>query len=104
MKSLRISPQTVEVLERFLQDPQEWRYGYELSRETGLKSGTLYPILIRLAQHSLLETEWKTMQSGTPPRHIYRLTREGRRVAVAKSAEARPRATVRRPALGGGRA
>ena len=39
----RISPQTVLVLTEFLQDPSEWKYGYEISRAKGLKSGTLYP-------------------------------------------------------------
>jgi hypothetical protein len=36
------------VLERFIERPTDWRYGYELSRETGLNSATLYPILMRL--------------------------------------------------------
>jgi hypothetical protein len=32
-----------------LEEPSQWRHGYALARQTGLKSGTLYPILIRLA-------------------------------------------------------
>jgi DNA-binding PadR family transcriptional regulator len=58
MKMPRVSRQTFLFLERFLDRPSAWRYGYELSRETGIKSGTLYPILIRLAEYSLLETKW----------------------------------------------
>ena len=53
---IRKSPQTVLLLAELLQAPREWRYGYDLSRSTGLKSGTLYPILMRLAEHRLLET------------------------------------------------
>ena len=53
---LRKSPQTTLVLAEFLQCEQEWRYGYDISRNTGLKSGTLYPILMRLAEHQMLET------------------------------------------------
>ena len=74
---LRLSPQTVQVLEAFLEVSSEWRYGYDISRDTGLKSGTLYPILMRLADHELLETSWETAEPGKPPRHMYRLTRDG---------------------------
>src|ERR1700744_4485309 len=74
---MRPSPPTTLVLAEFLQSRQEWRYGYDISRNTGLKSGTLYPILMRLAEHRLLETSWKTAETGKPPRHMYKLTREG---------------------------
>ena len=72
-----MSPQTVRVLERFAERPSEWHYGYELSRETSLKSGTLYPILMRLAKYGILETKWVTTEEGVPPRHTYRLTAKG---------------------------
>jgi PadR family transcriptional regulator, regulatory protein PadR len=74
---LRISPQTVLVLAEFLQAPRAWKYGYDISRNTGLKSGTLYPILMRLADRALLETHWETPEAGKPPRHMYRLTPTG---------------------------
>jgi PadR family transcriptional regulator PadR len=78
---LRLSPQTIQVLTEFLQTPQEWKYGYDMSRSTGLKSGTLYPILMRLAEWKLLETSWETAEIGKPPRHLYRLTPDGMRFA-----------------------
>src|SRR5208283_5892029 len=78
---MRRSPQTALVLAEFLSDEQEWRYGYDISRNTGLKSGTLYPILMRLAEHKLLETSWETAEVGKPPRHLYRLTPDGLRFA-----------------------
>ena len=78
---LRLSRQTVQVLEVFLSTPREWRYGYDISRDIGLKSGTLYPILMRLADRKLLETSWQAIEAGKPPRHIYRLTAEGLRIA-----------------------
>src|SRR5579862_7929008 len=99
MKIPRISPETLQVLEGFLARPSEWRYGYELSRETGLKSGTLYPILMRLEKCALLEAKWVVTEQGVPPRHTYRLTSSGREVARAKLVEARPRALVRQPAF-----
>ncbi len=74
---LRRSPQTVLVLTAFLQSPGDWTYGYDISRSTGLKSGTLYPILMRLSKRKLLETRWETAEFGRPPRHMYRLTSRG---------------------------
>src|SRR5215472_1148254 len=97
---LRLSPQTIQVLDAFLEAPREWRYGYDISRDTGLKSGTLYPILMRLAEHKLLQTCWEATEAGTPPRHMYRLTSEGLRSArahVRSYAVRRPR----RAAFGG---
>jgi PadR family transcriptional regulator, regulatory protein PadR len=83
MKLVRTSPQTLLLLESLLQSPAEWRYGYDLSRETGLKSGTLYPILMRLAEKSLLATRWEeAVVPGRPPRHMYRLTALGQRCAL----------------------
>jgi DNA-binding PadR family transcriptional regulator len=102
MKTPRISPETLLVLERFLERSTDWLYGYELSRETGLKSGTLYPILMRLEKYGLLEACWVATEDGVPPRHTYRLTPKGLEFARAKLAEARPRSIVRQPAFGSG--
>ena len=67
-----------------LSQPQAWRYGYDLTKVTGLRSGTLYPLLIRLSDQGLLESEWHpALQPGRPARHAYRLTQDG--VAFAKS-------------------
>jgi DNA-binding PadR family transcriptional regulator len=83
---LRLSPQTLLVLDAFLQQPEEWKYGYDLSRGTGLKSGTLYPILMRMAERKLLETAWEAGEPGKPPRHMYRFTPDGLRFARANAA------------------
>lgn len=92
---LRRSPQTNTLLAELLGAPREWRYGYDLSRCTGLKSGTLYPILMRLAEHELLETEWEAnTEAGRPPRHLYRLTRDG--VAYARQQVAERSESVKR--------
>lgn len=81
---LRMSPQTVLVLTEFLQAQRDWKYGYDISRDTGLKSGTLYPILMRLADRALLETRWEAPEAGRPPRHMYRLTTTGLQFARQK--------------------
>lgn len=88
------SPQTLLLFRALLADPSQWRYGYDLSRETALASGTLYPILIRLADREFLETRWESAQQpGRPPRHVYRLTDSGadharERVAAAATPSA----------------
>jgi PadR family transcriptional regulator, regulatory protein PadR len=86
----RLSTETLCVLDKFVERPSNWRYGYELSRETGLKSGTLYPILMRLEKYGLLEARWETTEDGVPPRHTYRLTSSGLELARAKLAKPRP--------------
>jgi DNA-binding PadR family transcriptional regulator len=96
---LRLSPQTIQVFSVFLQAPREWRYGYDISRDTDLKSGTLYPILMRLADHKLLETSWEINEPGKPPRHMYRLTAEGLLFAREQSRK-RSASRVARSALG----
>src|ERR1700761_4668072 len=72
------SRQTRLLLTAFLKTPKEWRHGYDLSQETKLRSGTLYPLLIRLSEHGLLEARWEEAEKpGKPPRHGYRLTAKG---------------------------
>jgi DNA-binding PadR family transcriptional regulator len=77
------SPQTRLVLATLLERPTRWRHGYDLAKQTELQSGTLYPVLMRLADHGLLEETWETPEStGRPPRHVYRLTAHG--IATAR--------------------
>jgi DNA-binding PadR family transcriptional regulator len=67
------------VLEALLVKPGEWHHGYSLSQQTGIPSGTLYPILMRLEKLQWLETRWETAQTpGRPPRHLYRLSGDAR--------------------------
>jgi PadR family transcriptional regulator len=103
MKQPRMSSQTLRIMEAFLESPESRRYGYDLSRETGLLAGTLYPILMRLTKHRLLEAQWVTTENGTPPRHMYRLTAKGVKFAEEKLEEA-SRAPLPRPALNKGHA
>ena len=60
-----------------------WWHGYELVKELSIKSGTLYPLLIRLHEQGLLEAEWRASEVvGRPPRHMYRLTPAGATLAA----------------------
>jgi DNA-binding PadR family transcriptional regulator len=97
------SEQTAAVLIALAQAPADWHYGYDLCQQTGLKAGSMYPILMRLADRGLLETMWETeIPVGRPPRHLYRLTESGlelanelaatqARAVRAKRARLRPR-------------
>lgn len=84
------------VLQALLSRPADWRYGYDLTKDIGLKSGTLYPVLMRLADEGLLDSEWRASdRQGAPARHAYRLSQTGiayARAAAAAVAEAAPEA------------
>jgi DNA-binding PadR family transcriptional regulator len=96
------SPQTLLVLAALLEAPDRWHYGYDLSRRLQLSSGTLYPILVRLAERGSLETRWvEPERPGRPPRHTYRLTGEGRALARSRLSEAARPKLGRRVAPGG---
>ena len=70
------------LLASLLEARGRWSYGYELASLTGIKSGTLYPLLIRLEASGHLEAEWQQpAASGRPPRHAYRLTVAGQQFA-----------------------
>jgi PadR family transcriptional regulator, regulatory protein PadR len=72
------SAQTRKLLAAMLWQPRAWQYGYELSKQTELKSGTLYPLLIRLSDQGFLESQWQEpKRPGKPPRHAYKLTLSG---------------------------
>lgn len=65
-------------------EANRWRHGYDLMKETGLLSGTLYPLLMRMSDQGLVEAEWRDpVQPGRPARHAYRLTAAG--LALARS-------------------
>lgn len=66
------------------------RYGYSLIQQLTaqgfeIEEGTLYPLLRRLEQQGLLESEWE--QGDARPRKYYRLSALGADVLKALSAE-----------------
>jgi DNA-binding PadR family transcriptional regulator len=66
------------LLEALSAQSRQWRHGYDLMKETGLSSGTLYPLLMRMTEAGLVEAEWREpSQPGRPARHAYRLTAAG---------------------------
>jgi PadR family transcriptional regulator, regulatory protein PadR len=66
------------VLAVLLEAGGQWSHGYELARLADVKSGTLYPLLIRLEAQGYLQAEWQEPAGGgRPPRPAYRLTASG---------------------------
>ena len=95
-RSRRPSVQTRTVLELLSTDPDRWLHGYELSQKSGIASGTLYPLLMRLADRGYLESEWQqAVAAGRPPRHLYRLTAAGQEYAAQAAATQPTRAAFR---------
>lgn len=101
-RTRRPSPQAVAVLHALAAEPDRWRYGYDLCAELGVQPGSMYPILIRLADRGLLETGWEAERvSGRPPRHLYRLTGAGRAYATSLATDPKPGWARPRPRLDG---
>ena len=83
-REVRMSLQTLQVLEAFLENPTEQLSGAEVHRRCGLASGTLYPILLRLESAGWFVSQWESIDPssvGRPRRRLYRLTSTGLRRA-----------------------
>jgi DNA-binding PadR family transcriptional regulator len=79
-QNLRLSLQTLRVLEAFLEDPTAELAGADVHRRSGIASGTLYPNLLRLEAAGWLNSRWEAIDpsaAGRPRRRLYRLTRTG---------------------------
>jgi PadR family transcriptional regulator PadR len=76
----RITLQGLKVLDAFMQDIGRQYSGAEIAKQTGLLSGSLYPILIRYEQAGLLKSRWENEEPsilGRPRRRLYRITGAG---------------------------
>lgn len=79
-RDVRISLQTLRVLEAFLENPTGQLAGADVHKRSGLASGTLYPILLRLEGAGWFVSEWELVDPATvgrPRRRLYRLTPGG---------------------------
>ncbi len=98
----RMTLQVQLVLRALLADPGAERYGLQLCAETGLPSGTIYPIVARLEQMGWVESSWEDparhVAEGRPRRRYYRLTGDG--AMQARDALARVRRPGRQPRYG----
>ena len=105
---MKLTASLERVLRVLVADPAAPHYGYNLMKSTRLPSGTLYPMLARLQQEGLVDSQWEEQRPdgrGLPPRKYYRLTADGARVASlelsrASAARGRRRPIAARPAHG----
>ena len=84
---LRRGALTLAILSQLHKD----QYGYSLKQsldEQGMeiKEGTLYPLLRRLEEQGLLESDWQIVD-GKRPRRYYRLSQTGTTVFASLTAE-----------------
>lgn len=84
IRKRRPSKQMLSLLAALVMEPSAWRHGYDLMKNTGLSSGTLYPLLMRMTEQGLVKAQWQEpTRLGRPARHAYRLTAAG--IALASS-------------------
>jgi PadR family transcriptional regulator, regulatory protein PadR len=82
-KEPRLSHQALRILRLFLQTRRALA-GSDIGKETGIMSGTIYPVLARLERAKWLESRWEErdpVEAGRPRKRLYHLTEIGRRKA-----------------------
>lgn len=98
----------VSVAQALMSNPTDKHWGYQMSKESGVRSGVLYPILSRMLVEGWLEDDWEDdTKKKRPARRYYVLTDEGRIQlgAVLQQAQADRRFTTALPgriAIAGG--
>ncbi|MFM2287827.1 MAG: putative signal peptide protein [Pseudomonadota bacterium] len=83
-RDVRMSLQTLRVLEAFLEESGEELAGADVQKRGHMASGTLYPILLRLESAGWLQSRWENIDpshAGRPRRRLYRMTPSGLRRA-----------------------
>lgn len=81
---LKLSQAGLRLVRQFCDDPTKRWSGTELSKATGLGSGTMYPLLAKLEKAGWLTPEWEVIdpsEAGRPRRRYYTLTAIGARGA-----------------------
>jgi PadR family transcriptional regulator PadR len=79
-KDPRLSHQTLRVMSVFIERPKDSLAGSDIWKQTGMLSGTLYPILMRLERAGWLKSRWEvleTSEAGRPRKRLYSLTGVG---------------------------
>jgi PadR family transcriptional regulator PadR len=95
--SLRRTPAMVDVLGCLL-GADEAIWGLNISAATGRPTGTVYPLLVRLEQASLVTSDWEAANDRPGPRRrLYALTPAGQDWASRLCTAAKP-ARSSRPA------
>lgn len=82
-----LTEQDVLVLKAMLTDSSWGWWGSRIARATGMKPGTVYPVLLRMERLSLLTSRWEGGGNLLPRRRLYELTVKGRELAEALNSE-----------------
>jgi len=82
---VKLTHTTMKVLKRFMDEPRKELSGADITRDTKIFTGSLYPILLRLEAAGWLSSHWEDIdpkEAGRPRRRYYRLTATGQRLAT----------------------
>ncbi|MEV5718036.1 PadR family transcriptional regulator [Amycolatopsis mediterranei] len=77
---MRTTHALVQVAMAMMADPDERHWGYSLGKDSGVRSGVLYPILRRMLDDGWVDDGWESAEEARkrPPRRYYVLTEKGR--------------------------
>lgn len=82
----------VQVAAALMSDASGRHWGYELSKQSGVRSGVMYPVLQRMLNQGWLADGWEDQvhvgRAKRPPRRYYELTDAGKVALGALIAEA----------------
>jgi PadR family transcriptional regulator PadR len=80
---MRITHALVQVAMTLLDDDEPRRWGYEISKASGARSGVIYPMLNRMIDKKWLtdgrEDALTAAAEGRPPRRYFEVTEQGKR-------------------------
>jgi len=88
---MRKTHASVQVAIALMTDPSGKHWGYELGKQSGVRSGVMYPLLTRMLKEGWLTDGWEDDASTAgkrPPRRYYELTSHGLVALGALIAEA----------------
>ena len=97
---MRKTATVITVADQFLSSPTERFWGYELSKTTGIRTGTLYPILTRFLDAGWIADGWEDTDEkpsdARPPRRYYVLTAAGAQALLTLTTQAAAEDRARR--------
>jgi PadR family transcriptional regulator, regulatory protein PadR len=69
----------IKIAAVMMSNPDGKQWGYDLWRQSGVRSGVMYPILRRMLEDGWLEDGWEDPATtiGRPPRRYYTITTFG---------------------------
>ncbi|MFG3524902.1 PadR family transcriptional regulator [Nocardia nova] len=96
---VRMTLQTLQVLQALLERPTDEHYGLKISEYSGLPTGSIYPILTRLEIAGWVTSDWEEIDesaAGRRRRRYYRLTTNGAAAARDEIAKMQARLSTSR--------